>query len=297
MPEGNVIHRLARAHDRDLAGRRLAVSAAQRRFAREAKALDGRVFDRAEARGKHLFHHWRRGPIVHIHLGMFGDFYRRAVPAPPPRPTVRLRLASRAAVWDLIGPPTCEIVTEEEYAAILARLGPDILSARPDARRVLERLGRTDVPIAHALLDQRIVSGIGNIYRAEALFVEGLHPLRPASSLTAGELARLWAAARRMMRRGISQDAARDDRARRQEEGARLRSGRAELLRVRRNAVPPLRQPRRELPSLRPDHVRLPRLPASPDSEPPAARRYDSFLRKRSSSRRASGARGLPVDS
>ncbi len=204
MPEGNVLHRLARAHDRDLAGRRLAVSAAQKRFAREAKALDGRVFDRAEARGKHLFHHWRRGPIVHIHLGMFGDFYRRAVPAPPPRPTVRLRLASRAAVWDLIGPPTCEIVTEEEYAAILARLGPDILSARPDARRVLERLGRTDVPIAHALLDQRIVSGIGNIYRAEALFVEGLHPLRPASSLTADELARLWAAARRMMRRGIS---------------------------------------------------------------------------------------------
>ena len=206
MPEGNVIHRLARAHDRDLAGRRLAVSAAQKRFAKEARALDGRVFDRAEARGKHLFHHWRRGPIVHIHLGMFGDFYRRDLPAPPLRPTVRLRLASRAAVWDLIGPPTCEIVTQDEYAAILARLGPDILSARPDKRRALERLKRTDAPIAHALLDQRIVSGIGNIYRAEALFLDGLHPLRPASSLTMDELEKLWTTVRRLMRRGVARE-------------------------------------------------------------------------------------------
>jgi endonuclease VIII len=201
-----VIHRLARAHDRDLAGRRLAVSAAQKRFAREARALDGLMFDRAEARGKHLFHHWRRGPIVHIHLGMFGDFYRRDMPAPPLRPTVRLRLASHAVAWDLIGPPTCEIVTREQYEAILARLGPDPLSARPDARRVLERLRRTDAPIAHALLDQRIVSGIGNIYRAEALFINGLHPLRPASSLRMPELEQLWTTVRRLMRRGVAQE-------------------------------------------------------------------------------------------
>ena len=206
MPEGNTIHRLARAHNRDLAGRRVAVSAAQKRFAKEAGTLDGRVFERAEARGKHLFHHWRGGTIVHIHLGMFGDFYRREMPPPPRRPTVRLRLATREAVWDLIGPPTCEIVTVEEHAAILARLGPDPLAARPDAERVLDRLRRTDVPIAHALLDQRIVSGVGNIYRAEALFVNGIHPLRPASSLTKEELERLWTTVRRMLRRGVAQE-------------------------------------------------------------------------------------------
>src|SRR6478672_5636498 len=187
MPEGNTIHRLARAHNRDLAGRRVAASAAQRRFAKEARALDGHVFERAEAIGKHLFHHWRGGPIVHIHLGMFGDFYRRETPPPPRRPTVRLRLQTREAAWDLIGPPTCEIVTAGEYAAILARLGPDPLSARPDAARVLDRLRRTDVPIGSALLDQRLVSGVGNIYRAEALFVNGIHPVRPASSLSEEE--------------------------------------------------------------------------------------------------------------
>lgn len=204
MPEGNTILRLARAHNRDLAGRRVAVSAAQKRFAKEARALDGRVFERAEASGKHLFHHWRRGPIVHVHLGRFGDFYRREAPAPPLRPTVRLRLATREAAWDLIGPPTCEIVTPEERTAILARLGPDPLAARPDAERVFARLRQTDAPIAHALLDQRIVSGIGNIYRAEALFVDGIHPLRPASSLMPAELVRLWITVRRLMRRGVA---------------------------------------------------------------------------------------------
>ena len=206
MPEGDTILRIARAHNRDLTGRRVAVSAAQERFAKAAKLLDGRVFERAEARGKHLFHHWRGGPIVHVHLGRFGDFYRREAPPPPARPTVRMRLATRDTTWDLIGPPTCEIVTREERAAILARLGPDPLSSSPDTERVFARLRRTDVPIAHALLDQRILSGVGNIFRAEALFVDGIHPLRPASSLTTAELTRLWATVRRMMRGSVRRE-------------------------------------------------------------------------------------------
>src|SRR6266699_12071 len=130
MPEGNTILRLARAHNRDLAGRRVRVSAAQKTFAKEARLLDGAVFERAEARGKHLFHHWRDGPIVHVHLGMFGDFYRFASPPPAPRPTVRLRLSTAGATWDLIGPPTCELIGSDERLAILDRLGPDPISSR-----------------------------------------------------------------------------------------------------------------------------------------------------------------------
>ena len=206
MPEGNTILRIARAHNRDLAGRRVRVSAVQKTFAKEARLVDGRVFERAEAHGKHLFHHWRGGPIVHVHLGRFGDFHRREAPPPPPRPTVRMRLATPGVTWDLIGPPTCEIVTREERAAILARLGPDPLSSRPDAERVFERLRRSDVPIAHALLDQRVLAGVGNIFRAEALFVDCIHPLRAASSLTPAELARLWATVRRMMRRAVGRE-------------------------------------------------------------------------------------------
>jgi len=117
-----------------------------------------------------------------------------------------MRLATRDVTWDLIGPPTCEIVTPQKRDAILARLGPDPLSSRPDAERVFARLRRSGVPIAHALLNQMVLAGVGNIFRAEALFVDGIHPLRPASSLAPEELARLWATVRRMMRRAVRRD-------------------------------------------------------------------------------------------
>jgi len=202
VPEGPILHRFAREQNRDLSGRRVRVGVAQTRFARQARSLDGKVFERAEARGKHLFHHWRDGTIVHVHLGMFGDFYRFASPAPAPRPTVRMRLATPRATWDLIGPPTCEVVSREERQAILDRLGPDPISSRAGERVFLERLRRTDRPIAHALLDQRVAAGIGNIYRAEILFVTGIHPLRPSSSLSSSELRDLWRTTRRLLRQG-----------------------------------------------------------------------------------------------
>ena len=130
MPEGNSIHRFAREHTRDFGGRPVRVSSPQGRFTREARRLDGRVFQRAEARGKHLFHHWEGGLIVHVHLGMFGWFYRRGLSDMQPRPTVRMRLSTPDVTWDLIGPPTSELVTAREHERILARLGPDPLARR-----------------------------------------------------------------------------------------------------------------------------------------------------------------------
>jgi len=203
VPEGPVLHRFARQQNRDLSGRRVRASAAQTRFARQARRLDGTVFERAEARGKHLFHHWRDGSIVHVHLGMFGDFYRFASPPPAPRPTVRLRLSTAGATWDLIGPPTCELVSSDERLAMLDRLGPDPISSRGGESVFVERLLRTDRAIGHALMDQRVVAGIGNIYRAEILFLTGLHPLRPSSSLSASELEGLWSVTKRLLRRGV----------------------------------------------------------------------------------------------
>ncbi|MGZ6988224.1 MAG: DNA-formamidopyrimidine glycosylase family protein, partial [Thermoanaerobaculia bacterium] len=144
MPEGNTIHRLARIHTRDLAGRRIAVSSPQGRFAKEAKRLDGRRFLRADAYGKHLFHHWSGGLVVHVHLGMAGWFYRHRDRIPTPRPTVRMRLATRGLALDLIGPPTCEVIPEFARRALLARLGTDPL--RPSGSLTAEeweRLWRT----------------------------------------------------------------------------------------------------------------------------------------------------------
>jgi endonuclease VIII len=178
-------------------------SAAQTRFARQARSLNGRFFERAEARGKHLFHHWQDGSIVHVHLGMFGDFYRFASPPPAPRPTVRLRLSTAGATWDLIGPPTCELISPDERRAILDRLGPDPISSRGRESVFVERLRQTDRPIGHALMDQRVVAGVGNIYRAEILFLTGIHPLRPSSSLSVPELEELWGVTKRLLRRGV----------------------------------------------------------------------------------------------
>ena len=203
MPEGNTIHWLARVHTRDFAGRRVRAASPQGRFAREARRLDGRRFEAAEAYGKHLFHRWSGGLVVHVHLGMAGWFYRYAAPAPPPRPTVRLRLATREVTTDLIGPPTCELIPEFARRKLLARLGPDPLRRDFDPDRALAALAkRPRRTIGDALLDQRVLAGVGNIYRAEALFLTGIHPKRPSASLSAEEWERLWKTVRALMRRG-----------------------------------------------------------------------------------------------
>jgi endonuclease-8 len=206
MPEGNTIHRLARQHTKDFGGRIVRARSPQGRFAREACRLDRRGFLRAEAHGKHLFHLWEGGRIVHVHLGMAGDFYRFEEPAPRPRSTVRLRLEASPVTIDLIGPPTCELITEKKRREILARLGPDPLREDADSQAVrgaLER--RRDRPIGDALLDQRIIAGVGNIYRNEALFLTGIHPLRPSGRLSGEDWLTLWQTLRSLMRRGVAE--------------------------------------------------------------------------------------------
>jgi endonuclease-8 len=206
VPEGNTIHRLARIHTRDFGGRRVSVTSPQGRFLAEAKRLDGRRFQRAEAYGKHLFHVWSGGLVVHVHLGMAGWFYRHRGEAPEPRPTVRMRLSTRDVATDLIGPPTCEIMPDFARRELFERLGPDPL--RPDfdheaAWTAIRKRPRR--AIGDALLDQRVLAGVGNIYRNEALFLAGIHPLRPAGRVTEEEWQRLWPGIRKLMRRGVTQ--------------------------------------------------------------------------------------------
>ena len=206
MPEGNTIHRLARIHTRDFGGRRVSVSSPQGRFAKEAKRLDGRRFERADAYGKHLFHHWSGGLVVHVHLGMAGWFYRYRASAPTPRPTVRMRLSARDVATDLIGPPTCELIPEFARRALIARLGTDPLRRDFDpelARAALRKRPRRT--IGDALLDQRVLAGVGNIYRNEALFLTGIHPLRQSESVAGEEWENLWRTIRKLMRRGVIQ--------------------------------------------------------------------------------------------
>ena len=104
MPEGHTLHRLARLHQRRFAGAPVAVSSPQGRFT-GAASLTGRVFTRASAWGKHLFHHYDGGPIVHVHLGLYGTFTEAPVPMPLPVGQVRMRLVGSQYGTDLRGRP------------------------------------------------------------------------------------------------------------------------------------------------------------------------------------------------
>lgn len=203
MPEGHTIHRLARDHLRWFGGERLEVDSPQGRAAEVASAVSGLRLEGTDAYGKHLFHHWEGGQSVHIHLGLFGRFRRFVNPPPEPTPTKRLRLLGETHSLVLSGATACRLLDADAEAALLARLGPDPLRADADPERALAALARRRIPIAAALLDQRVIAGLGNVYRAEALNVIGADPLMPARDLGPERFWGLWAVTGQMLADGV----------------------------------------------------------------------------------------------
>jgi endonuclease VIII len=192
MPEGHSIHRLARRHRRLLVGQRLSASSPQGRFAEGAAQLDGRVLLGTDAWGKHLFHHYD-DVWLHVHLGLYGKYADGPLPAPEPRGALRLRLHGDEHWLDLRGPTACELLTTPERDAILARLGPDPLRPRTDPDPAAVRISRSRAPVGALLMDQAVIAGIGNVYRAELLFRHGVHPLVPGRDLDPSAFALMWA--------------------------------------------------------------------------------------------------------
>lgn len=203
MPEGHTVHRLARDLSRTLGGDVVRASSPQGRFEAGAAVLDGRTLEGATAFGKYLFCDVGGGDVLHVHLGLIGRFRRRPTPPPDPVGQVRLRLEGPGATWDLSGPSRCEVLTPGDVEDIVGRLGPDPLRPGADGEEFARRLARTRRPVAAALLDQRIVAGIGNVYRAEILFLRGVHPARPAASLDRDEAEGIWSTAVDLLRVGV----------------------------------------------------------------------------------------------
>ncbi len=203
MPEGHTIHRLARDLGRDLGGAPVRATSPQGRFAEGAALIDGAELERADAFGKHLFCTWSSGDIMHVHLGLIGKF-RRVSPDWEPRDTIRLRLEGADKIWQLSGPQTCAIVTPADRDDITATLGPDPLRRGPKRRaEFIARLGATRRPIGAVLLDQRVVAGIGNVYRAELLWICGIHPETPAASIDPDLAGQLWDETVAQLKRGL----------------------------------------------------------------------------------------------
>ncbi len=204
MPEGHTIHRLAQDYTARFAGRTAHVTSPQGKFTDSAALIHRTVFNGTDAHGKHLFLSFREADWIHIHLGLFGKVTFGDAPAPPPTDTVRLRLANTTSYVDLRGPTTCALITDTEKQAIHDRLGPDPLreDADPDAA-YSTRISRSRTTIAALLMDQKVIAGVGNVYRAEVLFRHGIDPYRPGKDITAPEWNALWTDLVDLMREGV----------------------------------------------------------------------------------------------
>ncbi|MGV9803582.1 Fpg/Nei family DNA glycosylase [Mycobacterium sp. NPDC003449] len=205
MPEGHTLHRLARLHQRRFGRAPVAVSSPQGRFSDGAAAVDGHLFAQATAWGKHLFHHYDGGRVVHIHLGLYGAFTEWSPEAGVPLPVgqVRMRMVGAGYGTDLRGPTVCEVLAEPEIADVVARLGPDPLRGDADPSLAWKRITKSRRPIGALLMDQAVIAGVGNVYRSELLFRHRTDPYRPGTRMQPDEFDAMWTDLVALMKVGV----------------------------------------------------------------------------------------------
>jgi formamidopyrimidine-DNA glycosylase len=174
-------------------------SSPQGRFVQGAGRIDGRVLDDVEAYGKHLFHRFE-DTVVHVHLGRQGTLLWLPSPPPEPRASVRLRLRAEPGAADLIAPLVCELGDGSLRGRVVDGLGPDPLRDDADPEVAWAKIHASRRPIGALLLDQSVISGIGNVLRAEVLNMNGVHPSLEGSRLSRRIFDAVWRTTQRVMR-------------------------------------------------------------------------------------------------
>lgn len=203
MPEGHTIHRAAQDQRPMLVDKYVSATSPQGRFADGAAAINGHLCTRIEALGKHLLYHFEDAGSLHIHLGLAGRIHRNPQPADPPRDVVRIRLETATHVVDITGPAICEILEQDALAQFRATYGPDLLADPEDPDRAIARIRKSRSPIATLLMNQKVIAGIGNIYRSEILWLQGLNPYTRGTDLSDAQLRALWGRMRDLMQIGV----------------------------------------------------------------------------------------------
>ena len=209
MPEGDTIHNAARRVGAALVGREIvSVETPQPRHGQDAwpRRLAGREVERVDAHGKHLFVRFSGGLTLHSHLRMNGSWGVYPTGQRWARSPRRAWLVLRTADHDVVqfDGPVLELMTEgrTRFDQVLAGLGPDILAAEWDEPTFLARV-RDDDPargVADALLDQRNLAGIGNIWKSEGCFLGRVDPWRRLDAVTDDELRAIVRETRPLMR-------------------------------------------------------------------------------------------------
>jgi endonuclease VIII len=225
MPEGDTIYRAAEAMHRALAGRLVtnfdSVYPALTRVA-EDRPIVGRTVESVSARGKHLLVHFSRDLVLRTHMRMNGSWhlYRPGARWQRPARDMRVLIGTDHAVAVGFNVPVAEFLTirQLEQHKDLRALGPDLLEQPAPQRHhrdqhTIEPFDTADVirrmrmrareAIADLLLNQRVVAGIGNVFKSEILFVAGIDPFTPVSALSDADLARIVAIALEQLRANV----------------------------------------------------------------------------------------------
>jgi endonuclease-8 len=207
MPEGDTLFRTAAGLRPHLVGRDVTAAHAQGPGpVPQVHRLIGHRIDAVESQGKNLLIRFDGGLELRTHLRMHGSWHRYRPGERWRRPPARARLVlevpgSVAVCFDA---PVVELFEQraEPLHRSLSRLGPDLLSADFNAAEAIRRLRapeRTDFEIAVALLDQRALAGIGNVYKSEILWIERLSPFRTVGDVSDATLDGVVATARRLL--------------------------------------------------------------------------------------------------
>ena len=208
MPEGDTLYRVAVGLRPHLVGRPV-IAASARQPGPRAEALIGATVTEVDSLGKNLLIRFDSGLELRTHLGMHGSWHRYSPAEPWRRPPSRARLVIEVpgTVVVCFDAPIVELfeTRSERVHPVLRSLGPDLLATDFDGRAVAEAVRRLRDPalaaltIAEALLDQRALAGIGNVYKSEVLFVEGVGPFKKIAGLGDEALERLVVTGRRLL--------------------------------------------------------------------------------------------------
>lgn len=205
MPEGDTIFRTAKRLRAAVDGQSI-VAAKSRRTDLDTERMAKVVLEKIEPRGKHLLMHLSSGDVIHSHMGMTGSWhiYRRGDSWRKPSSRAELVLSFERTECVCFTPEILELLSPLHLRQHphLQRLGPDLLGESFAMDEALRRLRTSNSkPIGQAVMDQTLVSGIGNIYKSELLFLEGFDPFANVESFSDEQLTSLLQSARRLMRR------------------------------------------------------------------------------------------------
>lgn len=214
MPEGDTIYRSAAALNRALSGREVvrfeSVFPALTRVHAD-HPLTAMTVERVQSAGKHLLMHFSGGVVLRTHMRMHGSWhiYRPGERWRARRSEMRVLVAT--AAFEAVGfnIPVAEFIRSRDLAthAVLSRLGPDGLDPRFDRDEAIRRLrSRPSMPIADALLDQRLLAGLGNVFKSEVLFSCGINPFAAVAELDERQLAQLVDTGRKLLQSNVRPD-------------------------------------------------------------------------------------------